>query len=230
MKTQSISPRKRYCILTAGMVIQFCAGIIYGWSVFRGPVAAYLEWDVGSAALTSSVMLSMFVIGIIIGGWAQDRLGPMRVTLAGSILIGGGMMCTALITKNAPWLVYVTYGCIAGLGVGTVYMSTIASVQKWFPDRRGFASGMIVCAFGLSLVVFAPLAKLMLRELGVPGTFLIFGAGFLLVCGFCAIFIKNPQDGHTPKGLAAAQKAAAGVRGRPERTGLAVCGRSLQGH
>ncbi len=192
--------KNRYTILTAGMIIQFCAGIIYGWSVFRGPVAAHLNWDAGSAALTSSVMLAMFVIGIILGGWAQDKLGPMKVTLTGSILIGVGMICTALITKDLPWFVYITFGCIAGLGVGTVYMSTIAAVQKWFPDRRGFASGMIVCAFGFSLVIFAPLAKYLLSCLGVSNTFLIFGTSFLVICALCSLLIQNPPEGYLPKG------------------------------
>ena len=197
--------KNRYYILTAGMVIQFCAGIIYMWSVFRGPVAEHLNWDTGSASLTSSVMLAMFVLGIIAGGYAQDKLGPRRVTMAGSIMIGAGMACTALITGGAPWLVYITYGVIGGLGVGTVYMSTIAAIQKWFPDRRGFASGMIVSAFGLSLVVFAPLARSMLGGLGVPTTFLIFGAAFLVICSACSLFIQNPPEGYLPKGYTPAQ-------------------------
>ena len=200
MEKNNISTKKRYCILAAGMVIQLCAGIIYLWSVFRQPVADHLNWDPGSASLTSSVMLAMFVLGIIFGGYAQDRLGPRKASLAGSILIGIGMICTSLVNKSSPWLVYITYGVIGGLGVGTVYMSTIASVQKWFPDRRGFASGMVVSAFGLSLVVFAPLARTMLSNLGVPGTFLSFGIGFIVICVVCSLFLQNPPAGYLPKG------------------------------
>ncbi len=201
--------KKRYRVLGAGMVIQLCAGIIYGWSVFRGPVAAHLNWDAGAAALTSSVMLSMFVLGIILGGYVQDRIGPKQVTLTGSILIGAGMALTAMVPQSSPWLVYVTYGMIAGLGVGAVYTSTIAAIQKWFPDRRGFASGMIVSAFGLSLVVFAPLSRFMLAEQGVPTTFLVFGIGFLLVCGFCSFFVENPKAGYLPEGYTPAQASGA---------------------
>ena len=197
--------KNRYLILTAGMIIQFCAGIIYMWSVFRAPVAAYLNWDAEAASLTSSIMLAMFVLGIIFGGRVQDKIGPKKATLTGSLMIGAGMICTALINGNAPWLVYVTYAIVGGLGVGTVYTSTIAAVQKWFPDRRGFASGMIVSAFGLSLVVFAPLVKSMLAGLGVPATFLIFGAGFLVVCGVCSFFIRNPQAGYLPAGYTPTQ-------------------------
>jgi len=152
-------------------------------------------------------MLAMFVLGIILGGYAQDKIGPQKVTLAGSIMIGSGMACTGLITGNTPWLVYITYGVIGGLGVGTVYMSTIAAVQKWFPDKRGFASGMIVSAFGFSLVVFAPLAKSMLSGMGVPNTFIIFGISFFVVCGFCSLFIQNPPEGYMPDGYQPAQTA-----------------------
>ena len=197
----------RNYVLIAGMVIQFCAGIIYGWSVFRGPVAAHLNWDAGEASLTSSIMLAMFVVGIIFGGWAQDKLGPKKVSLAGSVLIGAGITLTALITSATPWLIYVTYGCIGGIGVGTVYMATVAAVQKWFPDRRGFASGMIVCAFGFSLVLLAPLAKSMLAGLGVPNTFLIIGLSFLIICGLCSFVINNPPEEYVPKGYTPVQAA-----------------------
>jgi OFA family oxalate/formate antiporter-like MFS transporter len=177
------------------MLIQFCAGVIYMWSVFRKPVAEHLNWDIDAVSLTSSVMLAMFVMGIIFGGCLQDKFGPRKVTLTGSILIGAGMICTAFVNESLPWLVYLTYGAVAGFGVGAVYMSTIAAVQKWFPDRRGFASGMIVCAFGLSLVVFAPIANFMLAALGVPNTFLIFGVSFSVICVACSQAIKNPPEG-----------------------------------
>jgi OFA family oxalate/formate antiporter-like MFS transporter len=190
--------KNRVIVLAAGMVIQFCAGIIYMWSVFRGPVAAHLNWDSADAALTSSIMLAMFVLGIIFGGYAQDKLGPMRVTLAGSVMIGAGMAATALITSGAPWLVYITYGVVGGLGVGTVYTATVATIQKWFPDKRGFASGMIVSAFGFSLVVFAPLAQAMLSGIGVTATFLVFGASFFVICGICSFAIKNPAQQTMP--------------------------------
>jgi OFA family oxalate/formate antiporter-like MFS transporter len=184
------------------MVVQFCAGIIYMWSVFKQPVADYLKWSADSAGLTSSIMLAMFVFGIILGGRAQDKLGPGRVTFAGSVLIGMGMAATSLATPNTPWLVWVTYGVVGGFGVGTVYTSTIAVVQKWFPDRRGFASGMTVSAFGFSLVVFAPLATALIKALDVMSVFFIFGMSFLVICGVSSLFLQNP-----PQQAAAAQAA-----------------------
>lgn len=183
------------------MMIQFCAGIIYLWSVFRKPVAEYLNWNAEAVSLVSSVMLTMFVFGIIFGGYLQDKLGPRKVTFFGSVLLSAGMILTAFVNENFPQTVYFSYGIIGGFGVGTVYMATIATVQKWFPDKRGFASGMIVCAFGLSLVVFAPVANFFLAAFGVPKTFVIFGASFFVICGACSRLIQNPPEGFLPDGF-----------------------------
>ena len=198
----------RYTVLISGMLIQFCAGIIYMWSVFKEPVAQHLSWAAESAAFTSSIMLAAFVLGIIVGGRVQDKIGPRKVTAAGSVLISLGMILSSFVTAAAPSLIYLTYGILAGFGVGCVYTCTVSTIQKWFPDKRGFATGMIVSAFGFSLVVFAPLARTMLGSLGVQGTFLIFGGAFLVVCLIASLFIV------TPPAAAPAGKAAGKAAGR----------------
>lgn len=195
----------RNVVLVAGMLIQLCAGIIYMWSVFRAPVAQHLGWAAQSASLTSSIMLATFVVGIVIGGRIQDKIGPTKVTLAGSIIFSLGMVLTSLVTPAAPWLVYVTYGVIGGFGVGAVYTTTVSLVQKWFPDKRGLATGMMVSSFGFSLVIFAPAASALLASsLGVPGTFLAIGLLFLVVCSLCSLLIKNPPEDYAVAGKAAA--------------------------
>ena len=102
LKENSSSTKNRYVILAAGMVVQLFAGIIYMWSVFGPPVVEHLNWNASAASLTSSIMLATFVLGIILGGLGQDKLGPKAATLAGSILIGLGMISTASVTSNAP--------------------------------------------------------------------------------------------------------------------------------
>ncbi len=195
--------KNRYGVLAAGMLIQLCAGIIYMWSVFKGPVASHLEWNPSEASLTSSIMLAAFVLGIIVGGRAQDKAGPKYVTLVGSVLTGLGMIITAFITAGAPRLVYLSYGIIGGFGVGVLYTATVSVIQKWFPDRRGFATGFMVGAFGFSLVIFAPLTTKLLAENGVPFTFISFGIAFLIICAACSLYLENPPEGFNPGGTAA---------------------------
>lgn len=200
--------RTRYKVLIAGVIIQFCAGIIYMWSVFKQPVADFLDWDAGSSAMTASFMLVAFVAGILIGGRLMDRIGPKKMCIAGSLMMALGIIASSLVTSDHPWMIYVTYGVIGGFGVGTVYTCTVSSIQKWFFDKRGFATGLMVGAFGFSLVLFAPLAKNLLSGIGVSSTFLVFGAAFLLICVAASMFISNPPDGYViPKSpSASAQK------------------------
>jgi len=190
---KAIAVKNRYLVLAFGMVLQLCAGIIYMWSVFRGPVSTHLSWDPAAAAITSSVMLSTFVAGMIFGGRAQDKLGPAPVALLGSILLGLGMILSSFVPTTAPWLIYVFYGVIGGFGVGCVYTTTVSVIQKWFADKRGFATGMMVAAFGFSLVLFAPITKTLLADWGVPTTFLVIGIAFLVICSVCSLFLANPE-------------------------------------
>ena len=201
-----VAVKNRYLILAMGMIIQLCAGIIYMWSVFRGPVSTHLSWDPASAAITSSIMLSTFVLGIIIGGRMQDKYSPSPVALSGGILLGLGMVLSAFIPQSSPWLIYIFYGIIGGFGVGCVYTTTVSVVQKWFPDRRGFATGMMVGAFGFSLVLFAPLTKMLLANWGVPKTFIFFGVLFIVICSVCSLFLANPEAKQQGSSSASTQK------------------------
>ncbi len=192
----------RSVVLGAGMLLQLCAGIVYMWSVFRGPVAAYLNWDPADAAFTSSIMLAAFVVGIVGGGKLQDKLGPRVVLIGASFVFSLGMILTSLVTAANPKMIYLTYGVIAGLGVGMVYTTTVSVVQKWFPDRRGFATGMMVSAFGFSLVIFTPLASALLASKGVPFTFTAIGILFLVVCTLSSLPVVNPPADYLPAGAA----------------------------
>ena len=182
----------RYVVLIAGIILQFCAGIIYMWSVFKTPVADHLGWTSAASALTASFMLVAFVAGILIGGRLMDKIGPKKMCIVGSSTMSVGILLSSLITSDYPYLIYLTYGIIGGFGVGTLYTCTVSTTQKWFYDRRGFATGLMVGAFGFSLVLFAPLANALLSGVGVASTFVIFGTAFLCICIAASLFISSP--------------------------------------
>jgi len=203
MDNDQSPPRKRYALLIAGMIIQLCAGVIYMWAVFKVPVAGYLERSSADIALVSSVMLSAFVVGMLLGGNLQDRFGPRSVAALGSLLMSGGILATAFLGPGSADLIYLTYGLTGGVGVGIVYSCTVACVQKWFPDRRGFATGAMVGSFGFSLVIFSPLANFLLEDVGVPETFMIFGISFMIICVAASLMLSNPPAGYTVPGITA---------------------------
>ena len=201
--TQYRQDAQRIRILAAGCALQLFLGILYVWSVFVEPVHAEYAWDVASVKLTSSFMISFFVLGILVGGNLQLKLGAQRVVLLGGLMLAAGMLITALLPAGAAFFMYVTYGVIGGFGVGAAYNAIITAAQKWFPERRGFATGVSVCAFGFSTVIFAPLIEALIRQFGLRPTFFILAGAFCVVVLALFTFIRLPPDQGAAAGAAA---------------------------
>jgi OFA family oxalate/formate antiporter-like MFS transporter len=215
-KMSAISENKQGLkVLIMGSILQLFLGIIYVWSVFKNPVSVYYGWESSDVGLTASFMLCFFVIGILAGGKAQVKIGVKLTVLIGGLMVAIGMLATALIPAmgeltmeedlagrfiiidlpRAPvFLLYLFYGIIGGFGVGAAYNAIISTAQKWFPQNRGFATGVSVCAFGLSTVIFAPLVTVLIQKLGVNYTFLILAAGFAAAVLLLFSFIKTPEQ------------------------------------
>ncbi|MCL1959196.1 MAG: MFS transporter [Spirochaetes bacterium] len=184
-------------VLITGSILQLFLGIIYVWSVFKNPVSKFYGWDVTQTGLTASFMLCFFVIGIFAGGKVQTKISVKLTTLIGGLMVAAGMLATALIPtggKAPVFLIYLFYGIIGGLGVGAGYNAIISTAQKWFPQNRGFATGVSVCAFGFSTVVFAPLVTMLNQKLPVNYTFLILAGGFAAAVLLLFSFIKTPEQ------------------------------------
>ncbi|GBU26859.1 hypothetical protein R84B8_00374 [Treponema sp. R8-4-B8] len=184
-------------VLIMGSILQLFLGIIYVWSVFVRPVSGFYGWTIDGVKLTSSFMLCFFVIGILVGGKAQVKIGVKITTLIGGLMVAVGMLATALIPgdgKAPVFLIYLFYGIIGGFGVGAGYNANISCAQKWFPQNRGFATGISVCAFGVSTVIFAPLVTTLISKLDVKYTFLILAAGFAVAVLLLFNFIKTPEQ------------------------------------
>ena len=201
-KSQSIR------VLVCGAAVLLFLGIIYVWSEFVMPVSRYFDWEPGSVKLTSSFMLCCFVLGILASGRLQAKVGAQKLVLAGGLLMALGMLATSFIPQTfaSPWPVYVTYGIVGGFGVGLAYNTVITCAQKWFPKKRGLATGISVCTFGFSTVIFAPLVKVLIgyqafadgsfafNSFGPVVAFRILAAAFTVVTLALFSFIKLPDD------------------------------------
>jgi len=196
-------------VLIMGSILQLFLGIIYVWSVFKNPVSEFYGWKPLETGHTANFMLCFFVIGILAGGKMQMKIGVKLTTLIGGLMVAVGMLATALIPAGikedllngieggaaAPvFLIYLFYGIIGGFGVGAGYNAIISTAQKWFPQNRGFATGVSVCMFGLSTVVFAPLVRTLTKTIAVNYTFLILAGGFAAAVLLLFNFIKSPEQ------------------------------------
>jgi len=181
-------------VLILGSIMQLFLGVLYIWSIFVEPVHREFNWRIDSVKLTASFMLSFFVIGIIVGGKLVPKIGSQKVVLGGGLCLALGMLSTSLLPSSVPWIMYITYGIIGGFGVGSGYNAIIVAAQKWFPQKRGLATGIVVCAFGLSTVIFAPLINTLIARFDVRNTFLILGGIFFIATISFFRFIRLPDD------------------------------------
>jgi len=143
---------KKICALVGSAAIQLCVGIIYIWSIFRVPVMEYLGWDSAKASLTFSIMFPLNMAGVIAGGLLCDRIGHLRVIGAGGALAVAGLLLASLVTKNSAALLYVFYSGMCGIGGGLCYAAAIVNANRWWPERKGLATGITVGAYGCSTV------------------------------------------------------------------------------
>jgi MFS family permease len=210
----------RWAIAAAGTVAMICLGTVYSWSLFTQPLVAAFGWSTTTTTWAFALAIFFLGLGAIIGGRWQDRRGPRPVAVTGVVLWGVANVLAGLGTERlgAPWL-YATYGVLGGLGLGLGYVTPVAAVTKWFPDRRGLGSGLVVMGFGLgaflynnvlkSIAPFAAAASeaaavVAAREQGaaatlsdasvraVMWTFVGSGLAFAVVGGICASFLRNP--------------------------------------
>jgi len=208
-------------VLLAGSILQVLLGIIYVWGVFVMPVSEFYTWNVADVKLTTSFMLCFFVVGILIGGKLQAKTGAAKVTLMGGLMLSAGMFATAFIPMHAAWLIYVTYGIVGGFGVGASYNANITAAQNWFPQNRGFATGVSVCAFGFSTVLFAPFVEALISRFGLNSAFIILSVIFLVAIVALFSFIKFPEnvgtiDAASARLLEKKQYATAQILGKKE--------------
>ncbi|WP_434793602.1 putative MFS-type transporter YhjX [Terrisporobacter petrolearius] len=180
-----------FSVLIASLVIQLVMGTIFMWSLFNSPFIDTFGWNKSSVVFTFSIMILCFTFSAIFGGRLQDKYGPRKIATIGSILFGAGVLLSSTVTE--VWQLYLYYGIIGGIGAGFVYVCPVATCVKWFPDKKGFVTGLAVSAFGLSGLVFKPIAMYFIENNGVPGLFLYLGIIYVVMAIVAAQFLKNPE-------------------------------------
>lgn len=182
--------KKRWLILVASCLINLCIGSMYAWSSLSAPMAQELNANLSSVFSTAN---AVSFITMIIGGLLNDKYGPRWVMFAGGIMFGVGMFTSGLAQSVAHLVL--SYGICLGLGMSLVYGCTISNTIKFFPDKRGMVGGMTTAAYGISSVIFAPLADWICSFVGARMTFMILGGVFLVViCAGAFLIAKCPAE------------------------------------
>ena len=233
----------RWLVPPAALAIHLCIGMAYGFSVFWLPLSRALGGETAAACADMSLLTALFTTSCdwrvadlgwiytlffvllgcsaaIWGGWLE-RVGPRKAGFVSALCWCGGMVIAAFgVMTHQLWLMWVGAGFIGGIGLGLGYISPVSTLIKWFPDRRGMATGMAIMGFGGGAMIGAPLADLLMEHfktpdsIGVWQTFLVMAAGYFIFMMGGAFGYRIPPAGWKPEGWVAPQTKKAMITTR----------------
>jgi OFA family oxalate/formate antiporter-like MFS transporter len=198
--TPVMASRNRARHAVTAVFMQLLVSLSYSYSVFRVPLATLHGWSKAQTIAPYRWLVFMVSIGSILGGLWQDRRGGRVVASAGGCLIGAGFLLAARYGDTVEGLL-LTFGIPVGLGIGLAYVTPIANLLKWFPDKRGMVVGLAVMGSGLSALFWGPLVELLIGHDAarfhetVPRTFVIMAAIFsAAVIGIAQLYRLPPAE------------------------------------
>jgi len=212
----------RWLVAIMGTVLQLVLGTVYAWSFFQKPIMAQFGWTNVQVMWIFSMAICFLGLAAAWGGMNLPKHGPKKLATLGVILYGAGYLigAWAMSLKSLP-VFYLGYGVVGGIGLGLGYVTPVATAAKWFPDKKGFITGMVVMGFGLGALimskVIAPIVMAAVDKQIVP-SFVYIGI-VLLVLGLpAALLMKNPPAGYVPAGYTPPVQSAASKSGEAAMT------------
>jgi len=173
----------RWLIVPAALGIHLCIGSVYAWSLFNPSLikrigvvtSAADDWSLKSVVWVFTVAIVFLGLSAAVGGKWLEKVGPRMVGVFAACCWGGGFIVGGFgIVTNQLWLLYLGYGVIGGCGLGLGYVSPVGTLIRWFPDRRGMATGMAIMGFGggamIAKFMIEPLVRLYYRPADYLGT------------------------------------------------------------
>jgi oxalate/formate antiporter len=172
----------------------------YVWTLFIKPFQAATGAALPTVQITFSVLIVLQTLFSPAQGWLVDRFGPKALVAVGAALTGLGWVISAHVDN--VWMLFLTYGLFCGVGTGIVYVGIIGLMARWFPDRRGFAIGIVAAGYGMGAVLTTFPISSMLASSGAPMTLIVFGVILGSVGVVAALWLREPKAGETPPPVA----------------------------
>ncbi|CAK4321813.1 unnamed protein product [Aphanomyces euteiches] len=194
----------RWILFGAAFVSQFCCGSLYAWSIYNGPIDAYIYGSPTAGKAVYAFYLACVLLGsaaTLVGPWLE-RHGPKSGLLLGTTcFFVGYVIATISLACKSIVGVYIGYGVVSGFGIGVNYITPASALMKWFPDMRGTAAGFAVGGFGASSLLWSKVYLPAIDAMGLPGSFIFLGSIMSMVMYCCAIVMRTPPPGFTIGGM-----------------------------
>lgn len=194
----------RWRIPIGAVLVHVCIGSVYAWSTFNRPIQALFPdapWWFSPPYTTFTTALALLGLSAAFGGPWVERRGPRVAATAAALFFGTGLLVGgAGLALRQNLLVFLGLGITCGIGCGLGYISPVSTLVKWFPDRRGMATGMAIMGFGGGAFVAGYLNVFFMNRLGVALTVVTLGVVYLVVMLAGSRLMESPPPGWTPPG------------------------------
>lgn len=194
MKKNKSDLNTRWFYLAIGVFAMLFAGVLYAWSILKSPLSVAFGWGASELALCFTLAMSFFCIGGLVGAWLSKRAGVRIALILSGILSALGFILTASLRDASVIMLYISYGVLAGFGIGIAYNVLISTVSAWFPDKKGLCSGCLMMGFGASALILGNVTNALFNStLGWRLTYVILGTLLCIVICTAGLLLKKPS-------------------------------------
>ncbi|RDW18904.1 L-lactate MFS transporter [Oceanobacillus chungangensis] len=199
--------KNRWLIAASAVGVHISIGSAYAWSVFTNPMVNQFGWEVTEISFAFSIAIFMLGFSAAFMGRFVEKHGPRKSALLSAIFFSIGVAGSGLATAvESLLLLYFFYGVIGGIGLGIGYIAPVSTLVKWFPDRRGLATGLAIMGFGFAALISGPAAAALIEAIGITNTFFTLGIAYFAVMAISAQYLSPPPEGWTPEGFIESQQ------------------------
>lgn len=194
--------KNRWLIALSAVGIHISIGSVYAWSNFTNPLIEEFGWSTSQVQLTFSIAILFLGLSAAFLGHFVEAYGPRKAGLLAAVFFGIGMTGSGLaVSMSSLPMLYIFYGMLGGIGLGVGYIAPVSTLVKWFPDRRGLATGLAIMGFGFAAAISSPIMEYLIINVGLQNTFYILGSSYFVIMILSSLYLEKPEEGWAPAGF-----------------------------
>ncbi len=194
--------KNRWFIAASAVGIHISIGAVYAYSVLKKPLLNSVGWEYKETAWAFSIAILFLGLSAAFLGRKIESIGPKKSGMIAAGFYGLGLIIAGLaIQLQSLYLFYVGYGVISGIGLGVGYLAPVSTLMKWFPDKRGLATGLAIMGFGFGALLASSIIQFLIDAVGISSTFYILGVAYFTVIMSSAQYLATPPNGWAPAGF-----------------------------
>ncbi|HEX3072077.1 MAG TPA: OFA family MFS transporter [Ignavibacteriales bacterium] len=189
--------KNKWLIALSAVCIHISIGSVYAWSVAAKPIMNLFGCSLSKITFTFSVAIFFLGLSAAFLGQFVENKGPRKAGMLAACFFGAGVVTSGLaIRLQSIWLLYLCYGMLGGIGIGIGYITPVSTLIKWFPDRKGFATGIAIMGFGFAAFVNSFVMKKLMTvpAIGLEGMFYILGCAYFILMFSASQYLEPPKD------------------------------------